>query len=274
MERLLIRFFQRLLVVALGVLTIWLVVFVFRWVDRRLPWVLALAFSYGLAAYIILPRAVHLGLMILRRKRVPSYTLTGDGLPGDPVNIVLIGTRQQLCAAFAAAGWPQADPLNLKSAWRMVRAFLLNSPYPTAPFSTLYLFGRKQDIGFQKCIDNSPRRRHHIRFWALSLTHEAHLGESSFWKSAKPPPAGTPALWVGAGTKDTGLSFTRLTLQVTHATDADTNAERDFIVAQLRDIRVIEEVTSYRAGQRLITKQVNHYVTDGEVTAARLIVEA
>jgi LssY C-terminus len=274
MERLLIRFFQRLLVVALGVLTIWLIVYVFRLVDRRVPSVLALALSYAVAAYIILPRSVQLGLKILRRRRVPSYTLTGDGLPGDPVNLVLIGTHQQLCAAFTTAGWTAADPLNLKNAWRMARAFLFNSPYPTAPFSTLYLFGRKQDAGFQKCIDNSPRRRHHIRFWALSLTHEAHLGTSSFWKSTRPPPAGAAALWVGAGTKDTGLSFTRLTFKITHATDADTNAERDFIVAQLRESRVIEEVTSYRAGQRLVTKQVNHYVTDGEVTAARLVVEA
>jgi LssY C-terminus len=271
MERMLIRFFQRLLVVALGVLTVWLIVYVFRLVDRRLPSVLALIFCYAIAAYIILPRSVHLGLMILHRKRVPSFTLTGDGLPGDPVNLVLIGTHQQLRAAFAAAGWTEADPLNLKSTWRMVRAFVLNSSYPTAPFSTLYLFGRRQDVGFQKCIDNSPRRRHHIRFWALSLSHQAHLGESSFWRSAKPPPADAPALWVGAGTKDTGLSMTRLTFQVTHATDADTNTERDFIVAQLSESRVIEEVTSYRAGERVLTKRVNHYVTDGEVTAARLV---
>jgi hypothetical protein len=273
MERKLIRFFQRLLVLAPGVITIFLLVVVFKLVDRRLPSILALAFGYAIAAYIILPRSVHLVLKILHRKRVPSYTLTGDGLPGDPVNLVLIGTHQQLCAAFAAAGWIGADPLNLKSSWRMVRAFVLNSPYPAAPFSTLYLYGRKQDIGFQKAIGNSPRKRHHIRFWALSLSHEAQLGKSSFWRSAKPPPADAAALWVGAGTKDTGLSMTRLTLQITHATDADTNAERDFIVAQLSESRVIEEVTFYRAGQRVITKHVNHYVTDGEVTAAKLVAE-
>jgi LssY C-terminus len=271
MERLLFRFLQRLLVLALGVLTIWLIVYVFRLVDRRLPSVLALIFSYAIAAYIILPRSVHLGLMILRRKRVPSFTLTGDGLPGDPVNIVLIGTRGQLHAAFAAAGWSEADPLSLRSAWRMVRAFVLNSSYPTAPFSTLYMFGRKQDVGFQKCIDNSPRRRHHIRFWALSLSHETHLGEPSFWHASKPPPANAVALWVGAGTRDTGLSFTRLTFQVTHATDKDTNTERDFIVAELSASRVIVEITSYRAGERVLTKHVNRYVTDGEVTAARLV---
>ena len=52
----------------------------------------------------------------------------------------------------------------------MTQAFVLNAPYPTAPFSTLYLFGRPQDVGFQEPIDDSPRKRHHIRFWALGLT--------------------------------------------------------------------------------------------------------
>lgn len=273
MERMLVRFLQRLLVLALGVVSVWLIVFVFRLVDRRLPSILALAFSYAIAAYIILPRTVHLSLKILHRKRVPSYTLTGDGLPGDPVNLVLIGTLQQLCAAFARAGWSQADRLNLTSSWRMIRAFVLNSPYPTAPFSTLYLFGRRQDIGFQKAIDNSPRKRHHVRFWALSLSHEANLGKADFWRGTRPPPADAPALWVGAGTKDTGFSLTRLTFQITHATDSNTNIERDYIVAQLSETRAIGEVTAYRAGQRLQTTHVNHYVTDGEVTTATLLIE-
>src|SRR4029077_20699624 len=118
-------------------------------------------------------------LKILKRRHVPRYTMTGDGLPGDPINLVLIGTRQQLQAAFAAAGWATADRLRLKSSWRMCRAFVLKSPYPPAPFSTLYLFGRGQDVGFQKAIDNSPRKRHHIRFWALSLAYaEANLGKA------------------------------------------------------------------------------------------------
>src|ERR1700719_5278471 len=163
------RLLRRLLIVALGVLSVWLIVFVFNWTDHRLPTILALALTYGTAAYIVLPRVVRVGLKILQRRRVPRFTITGDGLPGDPVNLVLIGTRQQLQSAFAVAGWAEADRLGLASSWHMVRAFVFNSPYATAPFSTLYLFGRGQDIGFQKAIDNSPRKRHHIRFWALSL---------------------------------------------------------------------------------------------------------
>jgi LssY C-terminus len=269
--RLLKRWLRRLLVLGLGVLSVWLIVYVFRLTDHRLPTILALALTYGIAAYIILPRVVRIGLKILQRKRVPRFTITGDGLPGDPVNLVLIGTRQQLRDAFAIAGWSEADPLGLTSSWRMVRAFVFNSPYATAPFSTLYLYGRGQDIGFQKAIDNSPRKRHHIRFWATSLTRaEATLGTAGFWLNTDRPPHHERVLWVGAGTKDTGLSYTRLTFQITHATDADTNIERDFIIAELQKNRLIVDVNSYRSGQRLPTERANHYLTDGQVTVASL----
>lgn len=273
--RLLKRFLQRLLILGLGILSVWLIVFVFRFTDRRLPPVLALALTYGIAAYVILPRIVRTGLKILRRKRIPRFTITGDGLPGDPVNLVFTGTLQQLHAAFAAAGWSGADRLGLASSWGMIRAFVFNSPYPTAPFSTLFLFGRGQDVGFQKAIANSPRKRHHVRFWALSLTHaESTLGTASFWLNADRPPDDARVHWVGAGTKDTGFSLTRLTFQITHATDSDTNAERNYIIADLKNSGVIGEITSYKAGERLGAGQVNHYVTDGEVAVANLVVEA
>jgi hypothetical protein len=269
--RLLKRLLHRLLILGLGILSVWLIVFVFRITDSRLPSILALALTYGIAAYIILPRAVRMGLKLLQRKHVPRFTITGDGLPGDPVNLVLIGTLQQLRAAFATSAWSEADRLSLTSSWRMVRAFVLNSPYPTAPFSTLYLYGRGQDIGFQKAIDNSPRKRHHIRFWALNLARaEATVGTASFWLNTDRPPHHERVLWVGAGTKDIGLSLTQLTFQITHATDSDTNAERDYIIAELQENRVIEDVNSYRSGQHLALEPVNHYITDGEITVAKL----
>ncbi len=272
MVRKLKRLVRRLLVLGLGVFAVWLIVFViFRIADNRLPWILAVAITYGIAAYIILPRVVRLGLKILLRKRVPRYTITGDGLPGDPVNLVLKGTRAQLDAAFARAGWSQADRLSLRSSWRMVSAFVLNSPYPTAPFSTLYLYGRGQDVGFQKAIDGSPRKRHHIRFWAMNMEHgEDTLGTAAFWRNKDRPPFDQPALWVGAGTRDTGFSLTAFTFQVTHATDDDTNAERDFIVDELKRNGTIGDVTWHRQGERLHTGRVNHYITDGEVAAASL----
>ena len=232
--RLLRLIYRRLAVFALGAFAVWLIVFVFRFTDSRAPTILALSLVYALAAYVLLPRIVRMSLKILQRKSVPSFTITGDGFPGDPVNLVLIGEFKKLRAAFLAAGWTEAVPLDLTSAWRMVVAFVFDRSYPAAPFSTLFLFGRSQDVGFQKAIDMSPRKRHHVRFWALSLTRsDEPLNNPEFWLNADRPPIDEPALWVGAGTRDTGLSFTKFTFQFTHATDADVNAERDFIVSEL-----------------------------------------
>lgn len=264
---------QRLVVLGLGAVGIWLIVNVFQWVDGELPSVLALAATYALAAYVILPYIVRMGLMVLRHKHVPSFTITGDGLPGDPVNLALEGTFDELRAAFAKAGWHEADPLTLSSSWGMVRAFVLNASYPKAPFSTLYLFGRGQDIGFQKPIGNSPRKRHHVRFWAKCLT-EAQTVDDVFWHGTNRPDTRERVLWVGAGTKDTGFSLTRLTFQITHATDSDTNAERDFIMAELSRHGTIGVVDLYEAGEELGAGKVNHYVTDGIIAVAPLTAEA
>jgi hypothetical protein len=271
--RLLTRLVQRIVIFGLGVVSVWLIVFVvFEDADRRLPLILAVSVTYALAAYVILPWIVRIGLKVLHRRLIPSYTVTGDGLPGDPVNIVLIGTIEQLRSAFAKAGWSTADRLDIASSLKMARAFLLNRPYPTAPFSTLYLFGRAQDIGFQEPIGDSPRKRHHVRFWARGLASEADdLGSASFWLKSGPPPLDTNLLWIGAGTRDTGISLTRLTFQITHATDSDTNAERGFIVSDLVSKGVIADVEVHKAGSTVQLAHVNHYVTDGDIVFARLV---
>ena len=123
----LIRLLQRAAILALGAFAVWLIVFViFRFAHQKLPLILAFSATYLAAAYVILPYGVRMGLKILNRKHVPRYTITGDGLPGDPINLALVGDLAQLRAAFAAAGWTGADRLDLKSSWGMVRAFVFN----------------------------------------------------------------------------------------------------------------------------------------------------
>jgi hypothetical protein len=269
--RLLIRTLQRIAIFAIGAISIWLIVFVvFDFADAELPIYFALLATYAIGAYVILPYAVRMGLKILQRRRVPNFTLAADGLPADPVNLVLVGTLDELRAAFAAIGWIEADKLNLRSSWRMVKAFLFNRPYPAAPFSTLFLFGRGQDIGFQKAIGDSPRKRHHVRFWGRSMHDVADVDSTSFWLNTDVPPAGESVPWVGAGTRDTGFGLTSLTFQITHATDSDTNAERSYIMGALRDAAVIGDVVSVKAGDRVVGHHVNHYITDGDVAVAAL----
>ena len=259
------------MIFALGVFSVWLIVFVvFKIADRRLLWIVALGITYGISAYIILPRVIRLELKLLQREHVPSYTITGDGLPGDPVNIALVGTLGQLRAAFAALSWSEADRLSLASSWGMVRAFVFNSPYPTAPFSTLYLFDG-EFVDFRRPSTTARETSSHS-FCALNLTQaQSTWGAADFWLNTDRPPEDQTVIWVGAGTRDTGLSLTRLTLQITHATDSDTNVERDFIITELTKGGCIESMRVYQSGQAIPTERVNHYVTDGEIILARLV---
>lgn len=268
---LLIRTLQRIAIFSIGALSIWLIVFVvFDFADQRMPVALALALTYAIGAYVILPYAVRMGLKFSQLRHVPSFTVAADGLPADPVNLALYGTKEQLRTAFAAIGWVEAENLTLASSWRMTKAFVLNRPYPTAPFSTLFLFGRGQDIGFQKAIGDSPRRRHHVRFWARSIGQAQDFDLASFWLNTDIPPEGASVPWVGAATKDTGFGLTKLTFQITHATDADANAERDYVISVLREADTIGPIAWENTGDRIDGEHINRYITDGDVAIAAL----
>src|SRR5260370_17420659 len=118
MLRLVRRLLQRLLILGLGIFSVWLIVFViFEDADRRLPWYLAAGLTYGIAAYVVLPRAIRMGLKVLQRKLVPSFTVTGAGLPGDPVNLALIGPLPHLQPAFPPlrSSEPPRFPLHTSS---------------------------------------------------------------------------------------------------------------------------------------------------------------
>ena len=52
--RLLNRLVQRLLIFGLGIFCVWLIVFVvFETADRRLPWILAVGVTYGIAGAVL-----------------------------------------------------------------------------------------------------------------------------------------------------------------------------------------------------------------------------
>jgi hypothetical protein len=177
--RLIVLWLRRSAALLLGVLAVWFILFAFRITDHRLPWIVALAITYILRAcgLCILPRVVRMSLKILQRRSVPSFTLTGDGFPGDPVNLVLVGNFQESPGGLRQGGLYRARSSQpqklvadgrLRSSWRMAAAFVLNRPYPAAPFSTLYLFRRGrtsssggQDILFRRGRTSAFRRHRH-----------------------------------------------------------------------------------------------------------------
>ncbi len=174
--------------------------------------------GYYLLAYLCLP---HLWRLIERShpalEGLAPHALTRDGIPGDPINIALIGSEQAITRAFLAAGWVPADPVTFGTALRIATDSLVHRPYDSAPVSNLYYYGRRQDLASERMIGGDPRRRDHVRFWKSPALDA----------DARP-------LWAGSATLDTRTGISHRTGQITHHIDAAVDAERDALLAQLR----------------------------------------
>jgi hypothetical protein len=177
---------------------------------------LGIALAYFVVAYLILPRLwKHHETRHAVFDDSPRVTHTASDIPGDPLNIALVGTEEEVIRAMTAARWDPADALTFRSSVRIVVDTVLRKPDDQAPVSNLYLFGRKEDLAFEKPVGNSPKQRHHVRFWKIARTYD-----------------GRPA-WIGSAAYDIRVELSRTTGQVTHHISPDIDAERDLLVADL-----------------------------------------
>jgi LssY C-terminus len=184
-------------------------------------------------------------------------TRTGQGIPGDPINVGLIGNLGDIVCAMHAAGWYPADPITLKSSVEIVGSVLLDRPYKDAPVSNLYYLGRREDLAFEKPIGASADRRNHVRFWKV-------LDEGQ----EKRP------VWLGAATMDRGVGVSHYTGAITHHIDADLDKERQTLTGDLEAAGMATaryQVTGI--GPTLTGRNGGGdlYYTDGEVWILRLV---
>ena len=149
----------------------------------------------------------------------PRVTLTTTGIQGDPINVGLIGTKDELIAAMLAAKWQPADPITFRSSAKLVKSVLLHRPDETAPVSNLYLWNRKEDLAFEQEVGKDAIRRHHVRLW-----------QSAQQVDGRP-------LWLGSATFDTKVGLSRITHLPTHHIDANIDADRDKLMEDLTAAR-------------------------------------
>jgi hypothetical protein len=212
---------------------------------------LVLLIAYGALAYLLLPalwthHEHQKGLASL-----PMVTRTAQDIPGDPINVGVIGDQKDVVCSMHAAGWFPADPITLKSSIEIVGSVLLDRPYRDAPVSNLYYLGRREDLAFEKPVGRSADRRNHVRFWKV-----LDQGQE------KRP------VWLGAATMDRGVGA------ITHHIDADIDAERKTLANDLESAGMVTakyQVTGI--GPTLAGRNGGGdlYYTDGEVWILRLV---
>lgn len=196
--------------------------------SKTLKWVkygFVVLAIYGLVAYIGIPQMEQIKVRHHPDLQAGEHlTQTGTGIPGDPLNLSLIGSEADVIKSLLAAGWKPATALSFASSVRIAVDTVIDKPDPNAPVSSLYLYGRKEDLAFEKPIGNSPKERHHVRLWLAPET-----------KQDRP-------LWMGSATHDIGVELSRTTGQVTHHIAPDVDAERDLLLAELTSAKRVQSV--------------------------------
>src|SRR5215813_13069789 len=225
--------------------------------ERVLLTLLAVVALYTAIAYLLLPALwTHYehqkGLATL-----PMVTRTAQDIPGDAINVGLIGSEKDVLCAMNAAKWFPADPVTFRSSIEIAGSVLLDRPYPDAPVSPLFYLGRHEDLAFEKPAGKSADRRHHVRFWKV-----LDKGEEQ-----RP-------VWLGAVTFDKGVGVSHLTGAITHHIAADIDAERDGLTKDIEDAGMATakyQVTG--VGPTLTGRNGggDPYYTDGEVWILRLV---
>jgi hypothetical protein len=144
--------------------------------------------------------------------KIPRRVSDPSGKPGDMVNVLIIGTQNQVVQAFTAAGWVQVDKTAGNTALIAVMDSLEKKDYLTMPMSTLFLFNRAQDYGFAHAEPvKVVMSRNHLRVW-----------KSPYEVDGRP-------LWCVAATHDIGFERDQRNNGVTHKIDPAIDGEREYV---------------------------------------------
>jgi hypothetical protein len=184
----------------------------------------------------------------------PLRTHTPNKTPSDPTNLMFLGARQQLIAAFGEAGWFAPDDLGVKSALKTAQATLRQSGYSSAPVSSLLVAGRPPDLVFQKSLDTFAKR-HHLRIWKLTQTYNGQ------------------EVWVGAATHDIATMNSRGGSKWSHRIDPHVDRERDWVETDLLFVGTgvaYADVERPAALKKLANATGDEIVTDGKMTVVQL----
>jgi hypothetical protein len=227
--------------------------------PRRWPFILAaLLLVYLVLAYLVLPALWKHHEHEPGLANLPMVTHTSAGIPGDALNVGLVGSKEDIIRAMHGAEWFPADPITLHTSIDIIGSVLLDRPYHDAPMSPLYYEGKKEELAFEKPDGRSADRRHHVRFW-LVLEKETD---------------GRP-VWLGSITFDRRVGLSRDTGQVTHHIGPNIDAERELLMRDLRAADMGEAFFQISGvGPTLLARngEGDPYYTDGEIDVARLVV--
>ncbi len=151
-----------------------------------------------------------------RLRDLPCCAADAAGVAeGDPLNVVMVGSRSEVFAALARSGWSFTHRIDWRSIGRLLGAAIAGTPYPVAPVSPLHLFGRTQDVSLQRAR-TAIAQRNHMRLWLAPFRFEGR------------------AVWVGQVSRDIGVKLTTKSPSLTtHVIDPQVDETREYLLQSL-----------------------------------------
>lgn len=186
--------------------------------------------------------------------QMPLRVTTTKDIEADLLNVVFLGSKEDVNSAFRHAGWNSADPASRWSALKSMYALLNNSGYHQQPMMTFLLDGKPQDMSWQKSL-NSYDRRDHLRIWRWT------------------PNGSTQSVWVSSSTHDTSAVLAVKYRGFVHHIAPDIDDERETVVRDLNFAGCVRSVSYIsRSDMPLSTHNATGDVmrTDGSVAVVRL----
>ncbi len=176
-------------------------------------------------------------------EQIPCCATTADGTgTEDPLNFVLLGEGRHALASLLRAGWKVTEVLDRRSAFLLFYSYFFDEEYLHAPISSVYLFGRRQDLALQKTRETA-RERNHLRIWLTPLRFQ-----------------GQP-VWIGQISRDIGLSYS-LRSFLGHVVDPDVDEARDYLVHDLFQTQGMSRF-GWVAGVGAAPPSAPRHMTDG-----------
>jgi hypothetical protein len=149
-------------------------------------------------------------------EKLPCCTTNKNGsAQGDPLNLVLVGDRNDIFPAFIRRGWHATEVIWSKAIWHTFKSFIQCSRYRYSPVSPLYVYGRRQDLAAQKSR-GTIHQRNHLRLWLTPLRFRGKT------------------VWLGQISRDIGVKFTLKSKTIsTHVIDPDVDEARRYLFEDL-----------------------------------------
>ena len=183
--------------------------------------------------------------------KIPRRVSDPAGKPGDMVNVLIVGTQEQVVQVFTTSGWVQVDKAVGNTALNAVLDSLEKKDYLTMPMSTLFLFNRAQDYGFAHAEPvKVAMSRNHLRVWKSPFEVDGRL------------------LWCVAATHDIGFERDQRNNGLTHKIDPAIDGEREYVNGTLSGTGLVVQRDHVMPADPLITARTatgGEFHSDGRI---------